>query len=91
MKKVNFVYSNGRERMMKKRDADILSKLKRGTYMTADMRSQSMVTSSTTDFIDDYDSLTIDELKVIASEREINIHHRAGKEKIISALRETEQ
>lgn len=39
--KVNFQYINGRERMMSRRDAIILQKLGRGTYMTRDMQAQS--------------------------------------------------
>lgn len=41
--RVNFKYKNGRERMMSRRDADILRKLGRGTYMTRDMRAQPVV------------------------------------------------
>lgn len=40
--KVNFQYTNGRERMMSRRDANILQKLGRGTYMTRDMRAQTV-------------------------------------------------
>lgn len=41
--RVNFQYTNGRERMMSRRDASILQKLGRGTYMTRDMRAQPVV------------------------------------------------
>lgn len=41
--KVNFQYTNGRERMMSRRDAEILQKLGRGSYMTRDMRAQPVV------------------------------------------------
>lgn len=41
--RVNFQYTNGRERMMSRRDANILQKLGRGTYMTRDMRAQPVV------------------------------------------------
>lgn len=41
--KVTFIYKGGRERMMSRREADILQKLGRGTYMTRDMRAQPVV------------------------------------------------
>jgi hypothetical protein len=41
--RVNFQYANGRERMMSRRDANILQKLGRGTYMTRDMRALPVV------------------------------------------------
>lgn len=47
--KVNFQYKNGRERMMSRRDANILQKLGRGTYMTRDMRAQPAVEPVNTD------------------------------------------
>lgn len=47
--KVNFQYANGRERMMSRRDANILQKLGRGTYMTRDMRAQPVVEPVNTD------------------------------------------
>lgn len=37
--KVNFTYTNGRERVMLERDAKILAKLGRGTYLTRDMHA----------------------------------------------------
>lgn len=47
--KVNFQYTNGRERMMSRRDANILQKLGRGTYMTRDMRAQPVVEPANAD------------------------------------------
>lgn len=37
--KVVFTHKNGRKQSMSRRDADILQKLKRGTYMTRDMQA----------------------------------------------------
>lgn len=47
--RVNFKYKNGRERMMSRRDANILQKLGRGTYMTRDMRAQPAAPSTEED------------------------------------------
>lgn len=38
--KVIFTHKNGREQPMQRRYADILQKLKLGTYMTRDMRAE---------------------------------------------------
>lgn len=40
MEKVAFTYKSGRERVMSAREANILSKLKKGTYLTRDMAHQ---------------------------------------------------
>jgi len=40
--KVIFTHKNGREQPMQRRYADILRKLKRGTYMTRDMQAQAL-------------------------------------------------
>ena len=37
MNRVTFTYKNGRERLMSKRDADILQALGHGTYLTRDL------------------------------------------------------
>lgn len=37
--KVVFTHKSGRQQSMKRRDADILQKLKRGTYATRDMQA----------------------------------------------------
>lgn len=37
--KVIFTHKNGRQQSMSRRDAEILQKLKRGTYMTRDMQA----------------------------------------------------
>ncbi|MFY3148504.1 hypothetical protein ACOTF6_09510 [Achromobacter xylosoxidans] len=37
MNRVTFTYKNGRERLMSKRDADILQALGHGTYQTRDL------------------------------------------------------
>jgi len=40
MSKVEFTYKTGRKRMLRERDAKLLQRLGRGTYMTRDMRAQ---------------------------------------------------
>ena len=37
--------------------------------------------------VDDLDSLSVDELRELANERGVNVHHRAGADKIRAALR----
>ena len=39
MNRVTFTYKNGRERLMSKRDADILQALGHGTYLTRDLEA----------------------------------------------------
>lgn len=41
--KVTFIHRNGREQVMRRRYADTLQKLGRGTYMTRDMRAQPVI------------------------------------------------
>jgi len=43
--KVDFSYKNGRVRSMSERDARVLQKLGKGSYLTRDMRAQPDVTS----------------------------------------------
>lgn len=45
MEKVTFLYRDGRTKQMAPRYADILQKLKRGTYETRDMRAAVAVPS----------------------------------------------
>lgn len=43
--KVDFSYKNGRVRAMAERDARVLQKLGKGSYLTRDMRAQPVVTN----------------------------------------------
>lgn len=47
--KVEFSYKNGRVRVMAERDARILQKLGKGSYLTRDMRAQPTVTAPPND------------------------------------------
>lgn len=55
MSKVEFTYKTGRKRMLRERDAKLLKRLGRGTYMTRDMRAQPepVVVEPATPWIDD--------------------------------------
>lgn len=44
--KVDFSYKNGRVRAMSERDARILQKLGKGSYMTRDLRAQPVVNNA---------------------------------------------
>lgn len=46
MTKVEFSYKNGRVRAMAERDARILQKLGKGSYMTRDLRAQPVVNNA---------------------------------------------
>lgn len=86
MRKVNFKYKNGSERLMRKDHADILKKLGRGSYVTKVVSEGSAVGVDSPG--GDLDSLELDELRELAQERGLKVHHNAGKERIIAALRE---
>lgn len=100
-KQVNFTYGNGRERKMLERDAKILTKLGRGTYLTADMRAAPVVSAApaapapqksreeekpaTAD--DGLDAMDADDLHDLAKTEGIKVHANAGAEKVRSAIR----
>lgn len=87
--KVDFTYKNGTTRTMNKRYANILTKLKRGTYVTSNMAEEAISTTALQAkvFDDGYDDMTIEELKEIAQNKGIDIHPRTGIKRIIAALR----
>ena len=83
MSKVNFTYKNGLQKVMTPRYAKILQKIGRGTYATRDMLASRVVRIE-----DDIDNLDVPGLLLLAKERGVKVHHKAGADKIRSALRE---
>ena len=78
---VDFRYTTGSTRAVNVRFAEILQKLGKGTYQTRDMRAARPPQG------DGLESLTVDELRELAEKRGVKVHHKAGAEKIIKALR----
>lgn len=91
MQKVTFTYKNGRERMLSARDAELLQRLGKGTYLTRDMaadRPVVVVAPVAKNKDVDLDSLDGDALHALARERGVKVHHKAGADKVRAALRE---
>jgi len=91
MQKVIFTYKNGRERMLSARDAELLRRLGKGTYLTRDMaaaRPLEVVLPVADNKDVDLDSLDGDALHALARERGVKVHHKAGADKVRAALRE---
>ncbi|WP_336235740.1 hypothetical protein [Achromobacter dolens] len=91
MQKVTFTYKNGRERMLSARDAELLQRLGKGTYLTRDMAAASpaVVVAPVAENKDvDLDALDGEELHALARERGVKVHHKAGADKVRAALRE---
>lgn len=92
MQKVTFTYKNGRERMLSARDAELLQRLGKGTYLTRDMTAaRPLHVAPVADNKEvDLDSLDGDALHALARERGVKVHHKAGADKVRAALREAE-
>ncbi|EZP51399.1 hypothetical protein [Delftia sp. RIT313] len=100
MAKVTFTHhKSGREEVMNERYAKVLSKMRRGTYMTRDLRAdvvevpqsqaaQAPEPAVPADASDGLDALSKEELHAIAKERGVTVHHAAGADKVRAALRE---
>lgn len=91
MQKVTFTYKNGRERMLSARDAELLQRLGKGTYLTRDMRADRPVVVAVSAVPNegvDLDALDGEALHALARERGVKVHHKAGAEKVRAALRE---
>lgn len=91
MQKVTFTYKNGRERMLTARDAELLQRLGKGSYLTRDMvavRPTADLKPNVRAGDIDLDSLDGDALHALARERGVKVHHKAGADKVRAALRE---
>lgn len=99
MNKVTFTFKTGRERVLSERDARVLQRLGKGTYLTRDMAAAPaapavpVVTTVVTPVQSlpvDLDALDADALHELAKERGVRVHHKAGAERVRAALREAE-
>lgn len=97
MNKVTFTFKTGRERVLSERDARLLQRLGKGTYLTRDMAAAPVipavpvVTTALTPaqpVAVDLDAMDTEALHELAKERGVKVHPRAGAEKVRAALRE---
>ncbi|WP_047711374.1 hypothetical protein [Pseudomonas lactis] len=86
--KVDFKHKTGRVQVMSRRDAEILQRLGRGSYLTRDMQAARPVQSQSTS--DELDAMTPEQLHELAKKRGVEIHHRAGADKVKEALRKAQ-
>lgn len=106
MERVNFTFKNGHVRIMGRRQAELLGKIGHGSYMTRDMVAvrdasppQIPEVAAETDSpdidqpveVEDLDSMDAEQLHVLAKRRGVDVHHRAGADKVRAALRESAQ
>lgn len=91
MSKVLFTYKTGRERLMRRRDADLMRRLGQGTYMTRDMVAAPIDPIPTEVAPICLESLNKDELHALAKERGVKVHHAAGADRVRAALREAQE
>lgn len=103
MQKVTFTYKNGRERMLSARDAELLQRLGKGTYLTRDMTAakggfvdagpayvvgNQVIIETHPQKGDGLDELDAEALHALSRERGVKVHHKAGADKVRAALRE---
>lgn len=92
MQKVMFTYGNGRQRMLSVRDAELLRRLRKGSYLTRDMVASDPAPVDVAPPAHaselDLDALDADALHALARERGVKVHHKAGADKVRAALRE---
>ena len=75
--KVEFRYSDGRTREMQQEHAEVLRRLRRGTYATRMMQAG-----------DDLDAMDLAALRDLASRMGVAVHHRAGVDRVRALIRE---
>jgi predicted metalloprotease with PDZ domain len=74
-----FRYAAGRERLMNKRYALLLSRLHFGSVVEHDKEPPVKASPS-------QESMTVEELREKAAALGVKVHHRAGREKLLAAL-----
>lgn len=79
--KVRVIHKNGREEMMSRRFADILSKMGRVTYQTRDMQAEPARPEPAKPATDE-----AAQLRAELDKRGIKYHHRAGVAKLRELL-----
>ncbi len=99
--KTKFTFKNGAVRSINHKAAEILQKAGKGTYQTRDMVADRFDPATyepsipvnlaeleaAAELADDLDSMDRDALYDLAKERGVEVHHRAGADKIRAALR----
>lgn len=93
MNKMIFTFKTGREKLLPARDAELLQRLGKGTYLTRDMARQPGNTKPrqaepAPENGDGLDALDKERLHALAKERGVKVHHMAGADKVRAALRE---
>lgn len=100
MNKVTFTYNTGRERVIPERDARLLQRLGKGTYLTRDMAPAMPLQAAPTPDPQglsaapvvvpelDLDAMDAPALRALAKARGVKVHHASGAEKVRAALRE---
>lgn len=103
MNKVTFTYKTGRERLISERDARLLQRLGKGTYLTRVMEPVIPLQSAPDHVLPpvvaepvsvpavDLDAMEAPELHALAKERGVKVHHASGAEKVRAALREASE
>lgn len=89
MERVSFKFKSGHERMMTKRQAELLIKAGVGGYLTRDMADAPEIVTKVESPAagDGLDALEKEQLHALAKERGVKVHHMAGAEKVRAALR----
>lgn len=100
MNKVTFTYKSGRERVITERDARLLQRLGKGTYLarvmapTAPLQAASAPAPQPVPAAPvaapgiDLDAMDAPALHKLAKDRGVKVHHASGAEKVRAALRE---
>lgn len=100
---VNFTYANGRERKMLERDAKILTKLGRGTYLTTAMQAapvaapapvKANVPAKPVERVepdDGLDAMDSEALHELAKAEGIKVHANAGADRVRAVIRGARQ
>lgn len=87
MEKVTFSFNSGRQRLMSERDAKLLAKLGKGSYLTRDMAAAGRL-HAPFERGEELDSMGLEQLHALAKERGVKVHHKAGADKVRAAIRE---
>ena len=95
--KTKFTFKNGAVRNINHKAAHILQKAGKGTYQTRDLVAERpapepVLVKEPDDYVLEHDgfdleSLDRDQLYDLAKERGIDVHHRAGADRIRAALK----
>jgi hypothetical protein len=91
MNQVIFTFKNGRQRTMHRSQAAFFAAAKQGTYSAKEQPTVEAPTpkpSADKAGAADIDAMDADALHVLARERGVKVHHKAGADKVREALRQ---